>query len=285
MSLSVQNDFLANVNRMLDNHLFNKYDINEAQREKFVNRAIEIRDRGMGDITEQMKITGSFFREFSNVPVSSAGEVPTHEERLVALSQRYAEMSDELAEMFRDNRDEYYNQMEKLNMAFKGALDGTCLTPIYSFKTADGTMYAFTQDQEAERIQFEKESAKINKYNENVDDIMKNFRNNLLRHVNTFYETFISSIQANDYNTAFQDSMSLLKSGGTVSYNEISYPDMVSIMDIINNIPTEFDQHGTPTKMRYSSAEQSFRELIKYDTLPYHVRKEIADIFNYSTKQ
>ena len=71
MSLNIQNDFLANVNRMFDNHLFNKDGINEAQREKFVNRAIETKNRGMGDITEQAKITGSFFREFSNVFIPS----------------------------------------------------------------------------------------------------------------------------------------------------------------------------------------------------------------------
>lgn len=73
--------------------------------------------------------------------------------------------------------------------------------------------------------------------------------------------------------------MSLLKSGETTSYNEISYTDMVHIMDVLNNIPIEFDENGTPTKMRYNSADQSFRELIKDESVPYSVRKAIADIF------
>ena len=288
MSLSVQSDFLASVNRMFDNHPLNKSGIDESQREKFINRATALRDAGVGDITEQAKITGSFFREFSSVPISSAGNAPTHEERLTALSQRYVEMRDELGEMFKDNEDEYYSQMEKLNLAFKGALESTTLTPIYSFKTMDGKLYGFTEDQEAERIRFEEESAKTyaeyEGYNKNVQDVMKNFRDNLLRHVNIFYKSFINSIQTNDYDIAFQGSMSLLESGETISYNEISYTDMVHIMDVLNNIPMEFDENGTPTKMRYNSADQSFRELIKDEIIPYSVRKVIANIFNLYIK-
>ena len=283
MSFSVQSNFLANVNRMFDNLSLNKNGIDESQREKFINRATALRDAGVGDITEQAKITGSFFREFSSVSISSAGNAPTHEEKLVALSQRYAEMRDELAEMFKDNEDEYYSQIESLNLAFKGALESTTLTPIYSFKTMDGKLHAFTEDQEAERIRFEEESAKTyaeyERYNKNVQDVMKNFQDNLSRHVNTFYKSFINSIQTNDYDIAFQESMSLLKSEETTSYNEISYTDMVHIMDVLNNIPIEFDENGTPTKMRYNSADQSFRELIKDESVPYSVRKAIADIF------
>ncbi|HZK27701.1 MAG TPA: hypothetical protein VFD00_09225 [Thermoclostridium sp.] len=281
MSLSVQSDFLANVNRMFDNHPINKNGIDESQREKFINRATALRDAGVGDITEQAKITGSFFREFSSVSVSSMRNAPTHEERLTALGQRYAEMRNELMEMFKDNEDEYYSQIEKLNLAFKGALDSTCLTPIYSFKTMDGKLYGFTKEQEAERIRFEEEVAKRSAEYENTSDVMKNFRDNLSRHVNTFYENFINSIQTNDYDTAFQESMSLLKSSKTTSYNEISYTDMVRIMDVLNNIPIEFDENGTPAKMRYTSADQSFRELIKYEGVSYSVRKAIADIFNF----
>lgn len=291
MSLDIQNEFLTNVNRMFDNNPINKSCVNEAerkaQREKFISRATALRDNGVVDITEQSKITGSFFREFSNVSISSAGEAPTHEERLEALSKRYGEMRDELAGMFKDDEDEYYRQMEKLNIAFKGALDSTCLTPIYSFKV-NNTVAVFTQDQEAERIQFEKEAAKTNaeyeQYNKNVQDTMKNFRDNLLRHVNTFYESFINSIQTNDYETAFNESMSLLKSSETTSYNEISYSDMVRIMDVINNVGIEFDEHGTPTKMRYDTADQSFRELVKDDSIPYSVRKTIAETFNFYIK-
>ncbi len=288
MSLRVQSSFLENVNRMFDNHRLNKNGIDETQREKFVNRAIALKDAGVGDITEQAKITGSFFREFSNVSISSAENAPTHEEKLVALSQRYVEMLDELGEMFKDNEDEYYSQIESLNLAFKGALNSTTLTPIYSFKTMDGKLHAFTEDQEAERIRFEEASAKTyaeyERYNKNVQDVMKNFRDNLSRHVNTFYKSFINSIQTNDYDIAFQESMSLLKSEETTSYNEISYTDLVHIMDVLNNIPIEFDENGTPTKMRYHSADQSFRELIKNERVPYSVRKSIADIFNLYLK-
>ncbi len=284
MSLSVQGKFLANVNRMFDNHPLNKNGTDESQREKFINRATTLRDAGVGDITEQAKITGSFFREFSSISISSAGNAPTHEERLVGLSQRYVEMRDELREIFKDNEDEYYSQIESLNLAFKGALESTTLTPIYSFKTIDGKLHAFTEDQEAERIQFEEESARTyaeyERYNKNVQDVMKNFRDNLSRHVNTFYKSFINSIQTNDYDIAFQESMSLLKSEETTSYNEISYTDMVHIMDVLNNIPMEFDENGMPTKMRYNSADQSFIELIKDERVPYSVRKSIADIFN-----
>ncbi|HHY75055.1 MAG TPA: hypothetical protein GX497_17915 [Bacillus bacterium] len=282
MSLNVQNNFLANVNRMFDNHSLNKDFVDEAQRDKFVDRAVSLKNMGL-DITEAAKITGSFFREFSNVSTPSAGPIPTHEERVTAVSKRYAEMRDELAEMFKDNEDEYYSQMEKLNLAFKGALDNTCLTPIYSFKTVDGKLHAFTQEQEAERIKFEEEAAKTyaeyEQYNKNVQDVMKNFRENLLRHVNTFYEGFIKSIQTNDFNTAFQESMSILKNSETTSYNEISYPDMVHIMDVISNVPTEFDEQGIPIKMRYSAADESFKALIEDERVPYSVRKAIADIF------
>lgn len=282
MSLGIQNGYLDKVNSIFDNLSLNKDFVDESQREKFVSRAISLKNVGM-DITEESKITGSFFREFSNV--STTNSSPTHEERLMSLSERYTEMRNELGETFKDNEDEYYHQMEKLNTAFKGALDSTCLTPIYSFKTTDGKLYGFTEEQENERIHFEKEAiktyAEYEKYNKNVQSVMKNFQKNLLKHVDTFYESFINSIQMNKFDTAYQETMSSLKSHKTTSYNEISYSDMINIMDVINNVPIKFDEHGTPTKMRYNSAEQSFKELIKNDSIPKSVKKVISIIFNY----
>jgi len=279
MSLNVQSNFLANVNRLFDNHPLNKNGIDESQREKYVSRAITLKEAGL-NITENAKITASFFREFSNVTTSSSN--PTHEEKVEALSQRYVEMRDELGEMFKHNEDEYNIQIEKLNLAFKGALQSTTLTPMYAYNP--GNLQAFREDQEVERIQFEEESAKTYTEYKNALDIMKNFRDNLSRHVDTFYESFISSIKTNDYDTAFQESISLLKGEETSSYNEISYTDMLYIMDVITNKAIEFNENGTPTKMRYSSADQPFRELINDERISYSVRKSIADIFNYYIK-
>ena len=60
--------------------------------------------------------------------------------------------------MFKHNEDEYNIQIEKLNLAFKGALQSTTLTPMYAYNP--GNLQAFREDQEVERIQFEEESAK-----------------------------------------------------------------------------------------------------------------------------
>lgn len=277
MRLDAQSNFLEKANRWFDNHPLNKNGIDESQREKFVNRAITLKEVGL-DITEQAKITGNFFAEFSNVSTPSAGAVPTHEEKVEALSKRYVEMRDELGEMFKDNEDEYNSQMEKLNLAFKGALESTTMMMMYPYNP--GKLHVFREDQEAERIRFEEKVAKRSA----ELDVMKNFRDNLSRHVNTFYESFINSIQTNDYDIAFQESMSLLKNEETSSYNEISYTDMIHIMDVIDNKPIEFDENGIPTKMRYNSADQSFRELIKDESVPYSVRKAITDIFNLYKK-
>lgn len=277
MRLDAQSNFLEKANRWFDNHPLNKNGIDESQREKFVNRAITLKEAGL-DITEQAKITGNFFAEFSNVSTPSAGAVPTHEEKVEALSKRYVEMRDELGEMFKDNEDEYNSQMEKLNLAFKGALESTTMMMMYPYNP--GKLHVFREDQEAERIRFEEKVAKRSA----ELDVMKNFINNLSRHVNTFYESFINSIQTNDYDIAFQESMSLLKNEETSSYNEISYTDMIHIMDVIDNKPIEFDENGIPTKMRYNSADQSFRELIKDESVPYSVRKAITDIFNLYKK-
>ena len=187
-------------------------------------------------------------------------------------------MRDELGEMFKDNEDEYNRQIEKLNLAFKGALKSTTLTQMYP--TNPGKLQSFGVDQEAERIQYEENVARRT----SAFDVMKNFENNLLRHVDIFYESFINSIRTNNYDTAFQESMSLLKSEGTSSYDEISYTDMIHIMDVMNNKAIEFDENGIPTKTRYNSAEEAFRELINDARISYSVRKSIADIFNFYIK-
>lgn len=267
---------------MFDNLSFNKDYNNETQREKFISRAISLKNVGI-DITETSKITASFFREFSDI--SRTTPINSHEERLEILGKRYVEMCDELNDLFIDDEDELYRQLSRLNDAFQQSLKDTCLMPIYSFKTVEARIVAFTEDQETERIQFEEEAAKAyaecEQYNKNVQNIMDNFRENMLRHVNTFYENFINAIQTKDFTTAYQESMTLLKNSETTAYNEISYLDMLRIKDVINNVPTDFDDQGYPIKMRYNATDQSFKALLKEDSVSYSVRKAIADIFNY----
>lgn len=277
MRLDAQSNFLKEINRMFDNNPIFKNEngiIDESHREKYVSRAITLKEAGL-DITENAKITASFFREFSNVTTSSSN--PTHEEKVEALSKRYVEMRDELGEMFKDNEDEYNNQIEKLNLAFKGALDSTTMM---MYPSNPGKLQVFEVDQEAERTRYQEKVARRT----NALDVMKNFRDNLSRHVNIFYESFINYMQTNDYDTAFQESMSLLKGEETSSYDEISYTDMVHIMDVMNNKAIEFDKNGIPTKMRYNSTEDAFIELINDERISYSVRKSIADIFNYYIK-
>ncbi|GAB6085029.1 hypothetical protein [Alkaliphilus crotonatoxidans] len=282
MGLSIHKDFFSNVNRMFDNLSLNKDYDNEAQREEFVSRAISLKEAGI-DITETSKITASFFREFSNV--SRTTTIINHEEWLEALGKRYVEMRDELHDMYIDNENELYRQLDRLNDAFQQSLNDTCLMPAYSYKTVEAKIVAFTEDQDSERIQFEEAAARAyaecEEYNKNVQNIMDNFRKNMLRHVDTFYENFIQAIQTKDFTAAYQESMTLLKNSKTTAYNEISYSDMLRIKDVINNVPTEFDEQGYPTKMRYNTADESFRALLQENSVSYSVRKTIADIFNF----
>ncbi len=110
------------------------------------------------------------------------------------------------------------------------------------------------QGQEAERIQFEKKAAKsfreCEQYNKNVKVISENFSKNLSKYVDDFYENFINAIKIKDFDTAFGESMSLIKNSETTSYNNISYSDMSAILAVMKNIPIEFDEYGEPTKYR-----------------------------------
>ncbi|MCD5001449.1 hypothetical protein IV487_03075 [Enterococcus saccharolyticus] len=285
MKINNQTNFVTQVNRIFEERGYAKNDVNGAFREKFVTRAVDLKERGIFDITEDARNIGNFFGKFLRVEPESKGMVPTHEERIDALSKKYAECHDALAKEFKDNEAEYNKRVENLNVAFKRALSGTTLTPIYSSKTPDGTLHAFTEKQEAQRVRFEAEAAKkyeaIQKYNNDVQDVMKNFRVNLQRHTDNFYKNFIRSIKNNDYDTAFQQSMSVLKNDGTTSYNEIGYTDMLNIMDVLSNVPIEFDPNGIPTKMKYESAQESFRGLVSSEHLPHIIRQVISELFDF----
>jgi hypothetical protein len=278
MQITNQRDFLANVNRMFDNHPLK----DENMREKFISRATAMKDMGI-DITEMSKITGSFMLQFDKVTLP--GPDFSHEARLEALSRRYAEMRDELNEMFKDDETEFYRQMERMNAAFEQALINTCLMPVYPI-TPDNQMRVFTQGQEAERIRFEEEIEKSNRRGENARILMNTLHENLLRHTNTFFESFINSIRTSDFETAFGESMALLKSSETTSLNDISYSDMMLIMDATNKITVERDSEGSlSSRLFYNSAEEAFRALVNDDSISIIVRKAIAERFNFAIIQ
>lgn len=282
MSISIQNDFLTNVNNYFDKRMQENHPLfKEEDREEFMRRSEILRDAGIDSYIWSPNSPHRFFVQFTDVPMGA-----NHEEWLENLSRKYVEFCDEAANNFSDESDEYYMQMEALNRAFESALKNTTLMPIFSYKAPEAKLVTFTPEQAKEQMQFEAEMARINQeideYNKNVQDIRLNFQNNMLRHVNTFYENFIHSIQTNSFETAFKESMELLNNSETTSSDEISYSDMMKIKDMISNNPVEYDEDGFPTKYRHKTAEDSYRALLKDDSIPYYVQKYISELFNYS---
>jgi DNA-binding ferritin-like protein len=196
-----------------------------------------------------------------------------HEEYLKGMSEKYTELRDEILNGSDASEEEKDKQLSDLDTLFKTFLDNTARTPVLPLADGLGAV-ASLNDAELERNEAKlKESAQRR---DDINGIVANFSNNMARYVDDFYSSFTDAIKENDFDTAFNESIALLKSSETSSYEDISYNDIQKIMDTMRNDAVEFDEDGIPTKYRYQSFEDALSALCADDTIPSYVRDKIS---------
>ncbi|MCL2224001.1 MAG: hypothetical protein FWB96_03425 [Defluviitaleaceae bacterium] len=130
-----------------------------------------------------------FFVDFFRVGLNSGTEC--FNTNIENISRRYAELRDELLARYGDNEDELYAQMGELNQAFETALHNTLL--LLAPMSQEDLTVSINSSASAEEAE-----------EESVTEILHQSKT---RSMNLFFETFIKSIQHEDFETAFSNAI------------------------------------------------------------------------------
>jgi hypothetical protein len=146
--------------------------------------------------TQRLGFMMEFFRVSFNSPNGFESTVKN-------LSEKYAELQDELMERYANYQDELYKHLGFLNQAFEKALQNTVLLPgIQKLPSNDSGFIISTMPQSVQdSIKQEWQDC------ENVNNSMQLLKQSISRYLDTFFETFINNIQSMDFDTAFANSI------------------------------------------------------------------------------
>jgi hypothetical protein len=182
-------------------------------------------------------------------------EADWHENVLRDLAEKYTSLRDEILKTFKDE-DRMEQKLGELDYSFKQALEST-----YQKLLRNSTLHELG----AEFV-----------------SIKQNFDDNMVRHLSAFFDSFTAVIKEKDFDAAFDESMDLLRDTSTMSYEELSYSDMMKIIDIMRNDPVAYDEDGKPAKLRYSSREEMLDALFSNKGVPSCFKDKISELLGLS---
>jgi hypothetical protein len=217
----------VNTSPYLTNTLPDSFQAKAAKFKEITGRKIAIEKNNDGDFihmfhpdsTQRLSFMGEFFRVGFNSPDGFEAAVEN-------LAGRFVQLREELMERYGDNQDELYKQLSKLNQSFESALQSTVLLPLQA-PPLDGIISSDMPQSVRNSIKREWQE------HENIIGFMQTFKHNMSRHIDAFFETFIKSIQGDDFDSAFASSMEKLNSDESRSLSDMSFRDAVAIRDTL----------------------------------------------------
>ena len=219
--------------------------------------------------TQRLSFMGEFFRMGFNSPDGFEAAVEN-------LARKYAELREELIERYGDNQDELYKQFGQLNHAFENALQSTILLPLQSPPTS-GIINSNMPQSVRDSIQREWQE------HENTVGFMQTLKQNMSRHLDSFFETFIKSIQSADFETAFASSMEVLNDGESTSLANLSFRDTVLIRDTLHQGRfVEEERNGdTFDVFVFNRPINSLRSIVGDTRISEAVRRELSELMGF----
>jgi len=252
----------------------NRFDEKRAVFQRITGRDIVIEKNESGDFvhmlhpesTQRLSFMGEFFRVGFNSPDGFEAAIEN-------LARRYAELREELIERYGDNQDELYKQFGQLNHAFESALQSTILLPLQNPPTNGLVSSDMPQ---SKRNMIEREWRE----HENITKFMQTLQQNMSRHLDNFFENFIKSIQSEDFDTAFSNSMSALNENRTSSLSNLSFRDTVLIRDTLHQGRfVEEERNGeTFDVFVFNRPINSIRSIVANSQVSEGVRRGLAEL-------
>ncbi|MCL2198914.1 MAG: hypothetical protein FWB80_08335 [Defluviitaleaceae bacterium] len=175
------------VNGVNSNYNACRFEEKKATFQKLTGREISIREDGYIPSREF-----GFFGEFFRVGFSSVEDI----------SRRFVELREDLLERYEGDQDSLYKRLGELNQSFEVALRNTAFVPIpqiqHSPIMVNASAAAISQMKQS---QLEHET---------TTEMLRQTQKNLMRRMDRFFEEFILSIQTQDFQTAFDNSMATI---------------------------------------------------------------------------
>ena len=213
----------------------------------------------------------SFFVEFFRVGFNSSDGF---EATLENLARRYAELREDLLELYSDNQDELYKQLGKLNQAFESALRSTTLLPK---PNPPSNSIASSNMPQGIRNSIEWEGQE----HESLKDLMRTLQQNMERHLDNFFEKFLKSIQSEDFDTAFRNTMESLNASDSRSLSDMSFLDTALIRDALMQGRHEEEERDADTVsvFIFNRSINSIKKVMADANLSDVIRRELANLF------
>ena len=215
-----------------------------------------------------------FFVDFFRVGFSSSDGF---EAAIENLARRYAELLDELRERYADDEYELYKQISELNQAFETALHSTVMLPHVE---PPRDSWASSSMMQGLRNSIEQQWQEHN----NLKSIMQHLKDNMLRHLDTFFETFIKSIQSNNFEAAFASSMDILNNTESTSLANISFRDTVAIRNTLNQGRLEENEEGEKVFI-LNSRIHSMQMVVADTGISETIRRELAELLGFRWRE
>ena len=258
--------------------LQDKFQVKAAKFKELTGREIVNETNENGDFihmlhpesTQRLGFMADFFRVGFNSPDGL-------EVAIENLSKRYAELREELLEQYGDNEDELYKRFGELNHAFENALQSTALLPLQS-PPSDSIISSNMPQIVSSSIEREwKEHGNINVF-------MQTMKQNISKHLDTFFEIFIKNIQNTEFDTAFANSMEKLNAGESRSLSDMSFRDTVLIRDILHQGQFKEEEHNGEVfdVFNFNRPINALQQVVANTSISSKIRQELASLFNFN---
>jgi len=273
-------------------NLREKFMARAAQFKEITGRDLDVEKNASGDVLSvaswESNREANFFLHFwraSNVPGPLCPDDGgmTQESfmfRLETLSRRYAELREELLERYKDDEDELYKQLGELNQAFENALSSKFgMMSVLPLSYAPNMIVTSDMPQSV-HTEFNRQMREW----ENMNSLAQTFQQNMMRHFNTFFETFIKGIQSEDFDIAFSNSISALDKVETRSLSNMSFRDSLQIWDTLQRgrIQQTEDENGAVNEVFIrNNFAHSLRVIAGNGNIGQSAREEIADLMGF----
>jgi len=254
----------------------NNFQARAAEFKALTGREIVIEKDDNGDFvhmlnpqsTQRLSFMGEFFR-------AGFSSTEGFEAAVEGLARRYVDLKSELMERYGDNQDELYRQLGELNQAFESALHSTILLPLQA-PPATGVTNSNMSNGFRGSIENEWQQ------HEAINGFMRELKQNMTRHIDTFFETFIKSIQSEDFDTAFASSMNKMNESESRSLSNMSFRDAVQIFDMlrqgrVENVENR-DKTGDDYVFIFNRPSNSLRSIIFNRSVSEVIRMEVAGL-------
>ena len=222
--------------------------------------------------TQRLGFMVDFFRVGFNSPDG-------FEVAIENLARRYAELKEGLLERYGDNQDELYKRLGELNHAFENALQSTVLLPL---QNPPSNSIVSSNMPQSIRNSIKREWQE----HENINDFMQTLKQNMTRHLDTFFEVFIKSIQSADFDVAFASSMETLNASESRSLSDMSFRDTVLIRDILHQGRFEEEERNGEIFeiFTFNRPIDSLRQAAVNTNISNLIQRELADLFGFDIR-